>query len=240
MRKTIAILTIVLLVLFMVGCENSINPIKSQIQNDNTGMSLAKKGGVDPIEDVCASITAQNVYYKDSHYLEGPITLGFDVFGYNYQAHLFKGYYCNVYLGGYGYPPYEGDDDAYLAENPSVAGLWFWPYRMYMVNMKWNDAWLANTDCDGDGLLDRHFGFDSYIGSGAWELYKDEGPEGDKYFAKIVAVPEGAELVDGIWYTAKGKEIGPVIWRQFAIIQEKYDGEILYKSPAGPGLGKWK
>jgi hypothetical protein len=34
--------------------------------------------------------------------------------------------------------------------------------------MKWNDAWLANVDCDGDGLLDRHYGFGSYIGSGAW------------------------------------------------------------------------
>lgn len=34
--------------------------------------------------------------------------------------------------------------------------------------MKWNDAWLSNKDCNGDGLLDRHLGYLTYIGSGAW------------------------------------------------------------------------
>ena len=228
----------------MVGCENSVNPINSQTQNDNEGISLAKKGGKkgggETIDDACTSITAQNVYYKDSHFLEGPITLGYDIFGYNYQAHLYKGNYVNAYLGGYGYPPYQGDDDVYLTENPSAEALWCWPYRMWEITMKWNDAWLANTDCDGDGSLDRHYGFDSYIGSGAWEIYKDKGPEGETSFSKIVAVPDGAENIDGIWYTDKGKEIGPDIWGEFAIVQEKYDGVTTYKSPAGPGLGKWK
>lgn len=51
MRKTIAILTILMLVLFMVGCENSVNPTISDTQNmslakaDGETMSLAKKGG---------------------------------------------------------------------------------------------------------------------------------------------------------------------------------------------------
>ncbi len=43
MKKIIALLTILLLVVFMVGCENSINPIAPQTQND--GISLEKKGG---------------------------------------------------------------------------------------------------------------------------------------------------------------------------------------------------
>ena len=42
MRRTITLLTILLLVVFMIGCENSINPIQPQTQIDNEGMSLAK------------------------------------------------------------------------------------------------------------------------------------------------------------------------------------------------------
>jgi hypothetical protein len=34
--------------------------------------------------------------------------------------------------------------------------------------MKWNDAWLSNKDCDRNNLLDRHYGFEKYVGSGAW------------------------------------------------------------------------
>lgn len=65
------------------------------------------------------------------------------------------------------------------------------------------------------------------------------------YFVKIVAVPLGSQDVNGTWFNADGTEIGPVIWGQFAIIQQisndPYLGEhgVLYKSPAGPGLGKW-
>ena len=117
--------------------------------------------------------------------------------------------------------------------------------------MKWNDAWLSNKDCDGDGLLDRHYGYDGYIGSGAWLTNHQSGTyvndEGEtckwNYFVKIVAVPEDAVATDGIWYTADGKEIGPSIWGKFAIIQEVYndpcagDHGIDYRSPASPGLG---
>jgi hypothetical protein len=95
--------------------------------------------------------------------------VGFDAYGVNYQAHLFNGSYFNNYANGAGFPAYDGDDAAYLAANPSAASHWAWPYRSTTVNMKWNDAWLSNQDCDGDGLLDRHYGFPSYIDSGAWE-----------------------------------------------------------------------
>ena len=66
----------------------------------------------------------------------GVIETGYDVWGYNYQAHMFNGGYCDAYR------------DA----------AWCQPYRDIELIMKWNDAWLSNQDCDGDGLLDRHFG----------------------------------------------------------------------------------
>jgi len=60
------------------------------------------------------TITEGEILYGDYHYLAGqPIPTGYDAWGYNYQARIFKGYYCNAYLGGYGLPPYEGDDYAY-------------------------------------------------------------------------------------------------------------------------------
>ena len=98
---------------------------------------------------------------------------------------------------------------------------------------KSTDAVLS--DFDGDGLLDRHYGFDSYIGSGAWETNHMSGGKGKDhwtYFTKIVAAPADA-YVDGT-------EIGPQIWGAFATIQEVESGSgVIYLSPAGPGLGNW-
>jgi hypothetical protein len=188
----------------------------------------------------CTRIQDGVLTYSAGHYLAGqPLETGYDIFGYNYHAHLFVGSYANVYLGGYGYPPYEGDTESYLAANPGAESLWFWPYRDIWLNMKWNDAWLSNKDCDGDGLLDRHYGFDSYIGSGAWETNHMKG-DGWVYFTKIVAVPADATLDGGMWYTADGTEIGPNIWGQFATVLEVESGEgATYVSPSGPGFGKW-
>lgn len=176
----------------------------------------------------CTRIQDGILTYSSGHYLAGePLQVGYDPYGYNYQAHMFKGSYFNAYSGGDGFPAHEGDDEAYLAENPGAANHWAWPYRDVSLLMKWNDAWLANTDCDGDGKLDRHYGFDSYIGSGAWETnhqwgsYEDTGETCNwNYFTKIVAVPADAYEDEGIWYTADDVEIGPSIWGEFAKIQE--------------------
>ena len=65
------------------------------------------------------------------------------------------------------------------------------------------------------------------------------------YFVKIVAAPEDANKIDGIWYNADGIEIGPDIWGQFAIVQEVYNDQctgehgIYDLSPIGPGFGKF-
>ena len=160
-----------------------------------------------------------------------PITTGYDEWGYNYQAHIFNGLYCDSYR------------DA----------AWCQPYKDVELEMKWNDAWLSNNDCDGDKLLDRHYGFASYIGSGAWLTNHQKGTyldsKGKKqrwtYFTKIVAAPTDAVLTNGTWFTADGTEIGPVIWGEFVTIQEVYNdtgtGEhgVLYLSPYSAGFGRF-
>jgi len=144
-----------------------------------------------------------------------PITVGFDEYGYNYQAHMFNGFYDNYSR------PLELVDSG------------------NRLQMKWNDAWLSNKDCDGDGKLDRP---SPYIGSDAWLTNHEEGVDenGDHYtyFVKIIAVPTTATQNDGVWYNEEGIEIGPVIWGSFAIVQEVMSGEgAIYCSPTGPGLG---
>ena len=180
-------------------------------------------------DDGCITIQDGVLTTKDGTLL----TTGYDQYGYNYQAHIFNGFY-----GNYSRP-------ATLV----TEGTW--------LVMKWNDAWLSNKSCDGDPLLDRHYGYDSYIGSGAWCTNHQRGSYlGDdgkthkwNYFVKIVAAPADAYRIGppntGIWYTADGTEIGTDIWGQFAIIQsvynDPYDGYhgAEYISPSGPGLGKW-
>lgn len=122
-----------------------------------------------PVTAKCVTIQSGALEYSDGHFLENTkLTTGYDIFGYNYQARIFNGSYANAYLGRSDLPPYLGDSDAYLLSNPSAVNEWVWPYRDITLQMKWNDAWLSNVDCNTDGQLDRHYGFDSYKGSGAW------------------------------------------------------------------------
>ncbi len=144
---------------------------------------------------------------------------GFDVWGYNYNAHLFSGGYCDAYK------------DA----------SWCQPYKEDYLIMKWNDAWLSNQDRDNDGKLDRHYGYPSYIGSGAWETNHQSGTywvDGVEYkwvyFVKIVAKPTTDYVCE---------ENGAVtIWGEFCIIEEVYNdpgsgihGVQLLAPPAGFG-----
>lgn len=59
------------------------------------------------------------------------VTEGFDEYGYNYQSHMFNGFYDNYSRPAV--PVTSGD----------------------RLVMKWSDSWLANVDCDFDGKLDR-------------------------------------------------------------------------------------
>ena len=152
------------------------------------------------------------------------IVPGYDKWGYNYQTHTYNGLLENV---NYTEPPVDSGT---------------------ILQMKWNDAWLSNMDCDKDGKLDRHYGYECYKGSGAWVtnsqrgmcMGKDGTPGYWEYFVKIIAAPVNAKLQDGIWYTVNGEKIGPVIWEEFAIMKEVYNdpsesGEKYYSPPIAPG-----
>ena len=129
--KNLLILTLLAFaVTFFLSCNDTSNPVESL-----DGATLAGAGG-----EGCATIQDGLLDSQGN-----PIVLGFDKWGYNYQAHIFNGLYEN-----------------FSRPNPPVTASDF------KLQMKWNAAWLSNTDCDGDGRLDRFYGFDSYIGSGAW------------------------------------------------------------------------
>ncbi len=186
---------------------------------------------------------------------------GVNPYGYNYQAHSFNGSYFNAYAGGGGLPPYDGNDAAYLESNPSASSHWAWQYRSTDIAMKWNDAWLSNKDCDNDGVLDRHYGYPTYTGSGAWLTNHESWTvtvNGKDYnaddFIKIVANPVDAVIInppegyfgEGIVYQATGKKIGDQIWGEFAVIQyvlnDKSTGDhgIRIKSQVASGFGKFQ
>ena len=131
------------------------------------------------------------------------VTLGFDQYGYNYQAHMFNGL-----------------SDNYTRPNPPAAE------GLDTLVMKWSDDWLANVDCNGDGLLDR--GLDKKTGdstgtSMGWVTnhYEGDYEEGGEfyhytYFVKIIYVGPAPVGGDDPW-------IGKRIWGQYAIIEEIYN-----------------
>lgn len=187
----------------------------------------------------CATIQGGTIYAKDGTTL---IETGYDDWGYNYQAHMFNGWYHNYDRVGDGGIPWTKE----TLEAAKKSNTW--------LIMKWNDAWLSNKDCDGDTKLDRHYGYNTPLGSGAWETNHQSGSysgENGKtckwnYFVKIVAVPEDAVDDGGVWYTADGTEIGEVIWSAYAIVQQVENDAcaglhgLQYLSPAGPGFDTYK
>ena len=151
-------------------------------------------------KDGCTTIQDGTLLRSDGK----PVVVGYDEWGYNYQAHMFNGMYCDAYR------------DA----------AWCQPYKDINLIMKWNDAWLSNMDCDGDSLLDRHYGFDSYIGSGAWLTNQQSGQDDGKtwtYFVKIVAMQEDGVCPDG----------ADSIWGAFCVIQEVNGGYPPLNEPYG-------
>ena len=147
------------------------------------------------------------------------ITPGYDIWGYNYQAKMFNGYYCDAYRNA----------------------AWCQQWKDVRLMMKWDDAWLSNQDCDADGKLDRHYGTPAYTGSGAWLTNHQSGlnPDGTTWtdFVKIVAKPTA---------TFNCASVGAQeIWGEFCLIQEVTNdpsygmhGKQLLVNPAG--FGAWK
>ena len=154
-----------------------------------------------------------------------PLVLGYDAYGYNYQAHIFNGLVDN-----YTRPV-----------APVTEGI-------ENLVMKWSDDWLANVDCDGDGKLDR--GLDAKTGiathiSRGWCTNHFEGDyvgsDGEMhhytYFAKIVWV--GPAPTPDPW-------AGVRIWGEYAVIEElqndqfgEYGGRLKSDKLVPPGLGQF-
>ncbi len=142
--------------------------------------------------------------------LGNTLTLGYDAYGYAYQAHAFNGTYDSVDRNLDG--TYYGSTGDFVDDH---------------LQLKWSDDWLSNVDCDGDGKLDRgssgislgwltnHVVGDYVDGAGAAQHYTD--------FVKIVWVGPGGSL-----------------WGQYEVLQEVYNdtGSDQYRfKAASPGLG---
>lgn len=175
-----------------------------------------------------------------------PITVGYDKWGYNYQAHIFNGWYWN-----YNRPDTPWTEETLIAAGKSTTWL----------IMKWSDVWLSNIDRNLDGKLDRGVGPD-YASSGvpgAWETNHQFGSyigeDGEEYkwnyFVKIVCAPEDAYKEiheDGVeyWHLSDGTEMGTVIWGAYArtlqIYNDQGSGEhgVEYNSAAPTGFGCYK
>ena len=153
------------------------------------------------------------------------ISVGYDQYGYNYQAHIFNGLYEN-----YSRPAGVVTDGT---EN---------------LVMKWSDDWMANVDCNGDNKLDRGLNRKTGNSTGismGWvtnHLEGDyEGSDGEMhhytYFVKIV-FDDGAACSAGLV---------TCIWGKYEVVEEiqndlfgEYGGRIKFVNKlTGPGLGKF-
>ena len=160
-----------------------------------------------------------------------PISVGYDQWGYNYQAHMFYGFYNN----------YNRPDD--LATNGT------------MLIMKWSDTWLSNKDRNNDTKLDRGSEANNYTSSaapGAWLTNHQWGvyENGTHWYYFVKIVHPGADAVynstTDSYYTADGVLIGPAIWGAYARILQisndpNYDEHgVLNNWPAPAGFGSYK
>lgn len=201
------LISIVFLFFITLSCEGT-NDISESIQSKNA-----------KTKEKCTTIQSGNIKTKDGR----TIKVGYDEFGYNYQAQIYSG------------EPYPNDEE----------------WADWFLMSKWNDAWLSTKDCDGDGFLDSRYGYDSYKGSGAWVtnhwtyIYINEDGKKCNYivFRKYIAVPVDAYVENKIFYTIDGIEIGEYAFPDFALVQkvvnDPCDGMtgLQYKTPGAPGLG---
>lgn len=152
------------------------------------------------------------------------VTVGYDQYGYNYQAHIFNGLYENF-----------SRPVTVVTEGTEN------------LVMKWSDDWLANVDCNGNGKLDRGLNPKTGVSTGTSMGWLTNHFEGDyegsdselhhyTYFVKIV-YDAGAACTNGD---------ATCIWGLYTIVEElqndlfgEYGGRIKFINKlTGPGLGK--
>lgn len=185
MKRLFCIMPLAMLMsVILLSCSQTpSNPVAAPLPQQNGVTSLAKEG--------CTSI--QDGVLTDSK--GNLLTLGYDQFGYNYQAHIFNG-------------TYDGSDRVLDDKYWGASG----DYVDDKLIMKWSDDWLSGQDCNNDGKLDR--GGPGGTASRGWLTNFVEGDYLDAngnlqhytYFAKIVWVGPGGPL-----------------WGEFEIIEEVYN-----------------
>lgn len=144
------------------------------------------------------------------------ITTGYDDWGYNYQAHMFNGFYWNNLRPA----------TPWTKETLEAAGK----STTWLV-MKWSDTWLSNKDCDGDSKLDRGYACNpnnpiSSACEGSWvtnhqsgEYVNDDGKTCKwTYFVKIVYPPGGPVDADNDGHDDNTG--GSIIWGSYVRIQQ--------------------
>ena len=173
---------------------------------------------------------------------------GFNEYGFNWNAHHFKGILLNVFFSDpmfegapfYGWDPYMGDDDAFLKKYPDAIYLPFWGYRHINLVMHWNEALISRDAVYAD----------TWINSNAWITFHYSGGEkGSSWsqFQKMVAVRNTDYFIDGKWYNMNDEEIGIASgYTDLVLISVVNTGEIPimfydeYHNPISSGLGKYK
>lgn len=152
--------------------------MKLMIFSVATALCMLGFGSLQAAEE-CATIGKDAIYDKNGNLIER----SYDVYGYNYQARMFNGYYDN-----YSRPAI-----------PVTEGT--------RLQMKWSDDWLSNRDCDLDGTLDRGGDGTSDHPSRGWLTNHESGEYLNQagelcpytYFVKIVYMPENCNADSRIW-----------------------------------------
>lgn len=181
--------------------------------------------------------------------------IGFDEWGFNYNARLFDGYLINAMFGdpAFMYMPH-CKDMIYSGE-----GVGFWeevlvryPYFNYMMpaamldcklKMKWNNALLSQ-----DGVYP-----DSWVDTGAWIVFHYQMNTSEQQWTQVrtlVASKSTDALTGDYWYDQDGNEIGKrsYYWPELIVVKVINNGDNPfipaampddYLSPSGAGVGKY-
>ncbi|TLX77035.1 hypothetical protein E9993_04960 [Labilibacter sediminis] len=185
---------------------------------------------------------------------------GFDQWGYNWNAHHFRGYLMNAWFGDEMYPdapwykkepPFDGNVEAYQEAHPEVLEYPFWIYGDMEVVMHWNETSISKNGVYNENILD----------SDAWiTFHYSQGENENRWsqFQKFVAAKKNDEKVIyvwddngnpvyGEWFSQEGELLGLYyLWADRILIQVVNTGNLpngflpTYKGPLGQGIGKYK
>ncbi|QIA09383.1 hypothetical protein [Draconibacterium halophilum] len=170
---------------------------------------------------------------------------GVDEYGYNWNAHLFKGSFYNAIVGDNLYAsapwshttPYRGIDEditppEYSEEPEDMYDLWGMAWWLRHVNlvMKWNESLISK-----EGVYPANL--DDWIGSDGWITFEFSGIDANgknwSQFQKMVAAnhddmlkKDGEWYPNGVWYNSDDEEIGIFNdWTQLILVQCEKTGE---------------